>query len=350
LKNLGYSLVKLWIKISLYLYHRKIKVSGLENIPQDKPVLFLPNHQSALLDVLLIAVDCNRKPYFLTRSDVFTNKTLIAIFDYFQMIPIYRIRDGRDSLKNNQAVFYRCAKLLERGEALLMFPEANHNLRRRVRPLSKGFTRILFAALEKQPDLDIQLVPVGLNYKHASKFPDQVAIYYGKSISLQGLVLKNDYQGSIPRIKSTVTEALEKLTTHIDDEENYDDIIEHLEAKEVDFLKPQEVNLAIKEINDSSEAPKKTKRKLNVFSLLFKLVFAFLNFPMLLLWRTFGKPKVWEPEFMGTLRFAFALIGYPIYYLFIFTAIGFLSTWPIGLASVLGLFFFNLIFVKSTEL
>ncbi len=343
MKSLGYNLVKLWIKTSLYLYHGKIKVSGLENIPKDKPLLFLPNHQSALLDVLLIAVDCNRKPYFLTRSDVFTNKTLIAIFDHFQMIPIYRIRDGRGSLKNNQAVFDRCAKLLERGEALLMFPEANHNLRRRVRPLSKGFTRILFAALEKQPDLDIQLLPVGLNYQKATEFPDQVAIHYGKSIALKDLVMKNDYQGSIPRIKSTVAEALEKLTTHIEDEENYDLIMEQLEAKEVDFLNPQEVNATIKEIDNSSNRTEITRTNSPVF---LKTVFTVLNFPVLLLWKTFGKPKVWEPEFMGTLRFAFALIVYPVYYFFLFLAVGFLWGWLIGLAAVGALFLFNWVYVR----
>ncbi|WP_273566239.1 lysophospholipid acyltransferase family protein [Maribacter halichondriae] len=350
MKNLGYNLVKVWIKASLYLYHGKIKVSGLENIPKDKPVLFLPNHQSALLDVLLIAVDCVRKPYFLTRSDVFTNRALIAIFDYFQMIPIYRIRDGRDSLKNNQAVFERCAKLLERGEALLMFPEANHNLRRRVRPLSKGFTRILFAALEKQPNLDIQLVPVGLNYRNATAFPDQMAINYGKAIPLQDFIVKNDQQVSIAKIKAEVTGALLHLTTHIDDEENYDTILERLEAKEINFLYPKKVNATIEEIDISSEIPEKAKRKTNVFFLLLKLVFTLLNFPMLLLWRTFGKPKVWEPEFMGTLRFAFALLAYPMYYLLLFLVVGFLLTWSIGLASAFGLFLFNFMFVKSTKI
>ena len=110
MKNFGYNLARLWVKIGLYLYFGKIKVSGLSHIPKDKPVLFLSNHQNALLDVLLIGIDCNRKPYFLTRADVFNSPILKAIFDIFQMIPIYRIRDGRESLKKNQAVFDRCAR------------------------------------------------------------------------------------------------------------------------------------------------------------------------------------------------------------------------------------------------
>ncbi|HZJ21288.1 MAG TPA: 1-acyl-sn-glycerol-3-phosphate acyltransferase, partial [Pricia sp.] len=71
MKNLGYRLLKLWIKAGLYLYYGKIKISGLENVPRNEPVLFLPNHQGALMDVLLIVTDCHRKPFFLTRSDVF---------------------------------------------------------------------------------------------------------------------------------------------------------------------------------------------------------------------------------------------------------------------------------------
>ncbi len=343
MKNLLYNLVKIWMKANLHLYYGKIKVSGLENVPKDKPVLFLPNHQSALLDVLLIATDCNRKPWFLTRSDVFKSKTLISIFNFFQMIPIYRIRDGRDSLKNNQAVFDRCSELLIQKEALLMFPEANHNLKRRVRPLSKGFTRILFNTLDKAPDTDIMIVPIGINYRDAVGFPDKVALYFDRPIAINGMYNPADEKGSVDKIKEAVSSRLKTLTTHIENEETYDDIVQKLKARGVDYLNPKEVNAALQNL---SSLDKTAGSGSKVLAGIGKGVFTLLNFPMLLLWRTFGKPKVWEPEFMGTLRFAFALLTYPIYYGIVFGIAANIWNPLAGLAVTVSLFVFNWFYTK----
>ena len=343
MRNLGYNLLKYWIKAGLYCYYGKIKISGKENVPKDLPVMFLPNHQSALIDVLVLAVDCNRKPWFLTRSDVFKKPTLKKFFNYLQMIPIYRIRDGRESLKNNDAVFTQCAELLEKNEAILMFPEANHNLKRRVRPLSKGFTRILFGTLNRSPNLDIQIVPIGLNYKDAKGFPDHIAINFGMPIPIKGLYKKEDINGSTLAVKEAVSGQLKKLTTHIEDEETYDETVRQLDLLGVDYLNPEEVNRTLQNMTPGSNISKKT---LGVFGWVGKVLFSLLKFPLVLLWRIFGKPKVWEPEFMGTLRFAYAMLAGPIYYLLVFVVISVLFTPGTGVLTIMGLFAFNWLYVK----
>lgn len=345
MKNLGYNLLKYWVKGGLYCYFGKVKISGKENVPKDKPVLFLPNHQSALIDVLLLAVDCNRKPWFLTRSDVFKKPTLKKFFHNLQMIPIYRIRDGRESLKNNDAIFEQCAELLEGKEAILMFPEANHNIKRRVRPLSKGFTRIVFGTLNRSPELDIQLVPVGLNYKDSQSFPDQIAINFGKPISVKELYDKNDIRSSTSIVKEAVSKSLKTLTTHIEDEENYEKIISRLNAFGVDYLKSTEVNKAVEEMG-MQKTTIEDKSKKNVFAILFKHLFTLLNLPLVLGWRNWVKPMVWEPEFTGTLRFGYSLLASPVYYLLVFTILALVFTPLTGLCAVLGLVVFNWLYVK----
>ncbi|MDO6470514.1 lysophospholipid acyltransferase family protein [Maribacter sp. 1_MG-2023] len=329
-----YSLVKSSVKTGLYGYHKKIVISGLDHIPKDKPVMFLPNHQSALIDVLLIATDCNRKPYFLTRSDVFKGKLLKRIFSYFQMLPIYRMRDGRDALSNNDAIFNSCAEILNMGEALLLFPEANHSLKRRVRPLSKGFTRILFRTFEMYPELDVQLIPVGFNYKHAAHFPDEVAICYGKPISARSLFDENDLNTSVITIKNEVATSLEHLTTHISSNVDYDAILNRLKSEKLDFLNPTAVNEKINMLTqqgvDSIIDPASEKQGFNMF----KWIFTLLNFPIVLIWKLWLKSKVPEDEFMGTFRFAFAMISYPIYILLLFTVIAFVFTPYIAVMSI----------------
>lgn len=64
------------------------------------------------------------------------------------MLPIYRIRDGIQQLANNKEIFEKCHKILNSGETLMIFLKEVMT-KRAIRPLSKGFTRIVFGALEK---------------------------------------------------------------------------------------------------------------------------------------------------------------------------------------------------------
>lgn len=345
MRKAAYLLVKMWIKAGLYLYYGKIKVEGLENVPKDAPILFLPNHQSALLDVLLLGIDCNRKPYFLTRSDIFVGKFIKSVFSIFQMIPIYRIRDGRESLKNNQAVFDTCSELLINKEAILMFPEANHNLKRRVRPLSKGFTRILFNTLNKAPDTEIVIVAVGINYRNAISFPDKVAVYFDTPIAVNEMYDSKDVKGSIDSIKAAVSGRLKTLTTHIADEVNYNDIAAKLDSLQVDYLKPEAVNKTISELQGSTLNTSKHNEN-EILRNLLGGIFVVLNFPIVLIWRKLIKPKVWEPEFTGTLRFGFAMLGYPIFFAILFAIVALTFNAKIALIIVLALFLYNWIYVR----
>ncbi len=313
-------------------------------MPKDKPVLFLPNHQNALLDSLLIVIDCTRKPFFLARSDVFENSVFRAVFKFFQMLPIYRIRDGRDALKNNQAVFESCTALLKNKEALLIFPEANHNLQRRVRPLSKGFTRILFATLEAHPDLDIQMVPVGLNYKNMMAFPDKAAIHYGEPIAVKEYYNPLKVRESVAAIKELVSERMKKLTTHIASVDTYDEIEKQLDALEVDYMQPEAVNKTIETLK--LDTVENLKSGSSIMGMLLKSIFWFLNFPVLIFWKLVVKPKIWEPEFSATLRFGFSLVVYSIYYGAIFTILTLFSTPLVALLCVLSVLFFNWIYVR----
>ncbi len=301
------------------------------------------------MDVLLIVTNCQRKPYFLTRSDVFRHPTLKKFFTYLRMLPIYRLRDGRESLKKNSMVFDRCALLFQKNHAIVLFPEANHNLKRRVRPLSKGFTRILFKALEKSPQQDIHVVPVGMNYVKNAGFPDQVALYYDKSIKINDLYDPNDLRSSVNKVKKAVSDRLKVLTTHIEDEENYGAIVQRLDALPVDYLNPCETNEAIKNWG-SWDAKVADFPRRGALQGLLKGLFTFFNFPLLAVWRIGVRPRVWEPEFTATLRFGWALLTYPLYYLVLFAVIAAVWNSLLGLAIIVGLFLFNWGYVKFSGL
>ncbi len=343
MRKIGYHFFRVWLRTALTFYFAKIKIEGLHHLPTGKPIMFLANHQNALLDALLVATHCNRKPYFLTRSDVFKTTALKMLFEFLRMIPVYRIRDGKDSLKRNTAIFERCSNLLRRGEAILVFPEGNHSLKRRVRPLSKGFTRILFLALESNPSMEIGIVPIGVNYANGAEFPDKAALYYGKEIKVQDFFDKDDISGSTSRLKEEVYHQLKKLTTHIEEEARYDDIVQKLDRSDVDYLNPKAVNLVLE--NEAILNPK-SKGKVSPFKYLWKEFFMVLNFPMIILWSQFIKPKVTDQEFLSTTRFMFALLIYPLQCLVLLVGLLMLFSWPAALMICLTYLILNVVLVK----
>ena len=337
MKQLGYYFFKYWISLGLFFYFKKVRVVGLENIPLGKPILFLSNHQNALLDVLLIATQRNLKPWYLTRSDVFKSKLFSPLFYCLQMLPIYRIRDGKDTLSKNKAIFNRCGELLNENEMLLIFPEANHNLQRRVRPLSKGFTRIIDSAFDKNFELLLYLIPVGQNYKKANQIGDAAALHFGKPIVVQS----GQYFNETNKFKEDVAVALKKLTTHIEDETSYDRIVEELEANGADFLNPTEVNAQILKLKGAKG--EKTRSKYN----LIKTLFVLLNLPIIFIWRTFIKPKVPELEFMSTFRFVFSMLVYPVFYTLLILILTYTYNIKTGCIYALTHLLLNIIFIKT---
>src|SRR3972149_7412901 len=135
-----YYLVFLWLKI----YYKRIVVRGLENIPKNVPVIFAPNHQNALMDAFAVLLPLNSKPVFLARADVFAGKMVTKFLKFAKIMPIYRIRDGIDTLQKNEEIFNQAIKVLENKNKLVILPEGNHSGFRRLRALKKGISRIAF--------------------------------------------------------------------------------------------------------------------------------------------------------------------------------------------------------------
>ena len=159
------------------------------------------------------------------------------------MLPVYRIRDGWSNLTNNNSIFDRVTELFKQKKTVVIFPEGSHNLARRVRSLSKGFTRVVFDTFDKYPETELVLVPIGLNFKKAEDFVDQASMYVGQPIIAKNYIAEHRNDGVVA-LKKEVYQAISKLTTHIP-EDDYDNTLAKLELFNVNFLNPKEVNACI---------------------------------------------------------------------------------------------------------
>ena len=303
--------MRAYIRLGLFFYYKNIEVVHVDHVPKRGAVLFLANHQNALLDALLIATKSGRFSYFLTRASVFKNAFFGRILRSLQMLPVYRIRDGWNNLSKNNAIFRKSASLLGEDNAIVIFPEGSHNIRRTVRPLSKGFTRIISETFERHSHVKLQLVPVGLNFVRAETFGDSASLYFGSPISITSDITLNDSK-TVDDLRQTIFSNLCKLTTHID-AETYDVTLKKLTELNVDFLKPESVNQCMANNFEHCEATQ--PNKFSTLKKFFKFWLIVLLILPYLVWKWAIQPKIEEVEFTSTFRFAIAISLVPIYML-----------------------------------
>lgn len=179
--SIGYEVLRFFVSIYLRIFYRKLHVTGLENIPAKGPLIFAPNHQNALMDALAIVCTVKRQPVFLARSDIFKKPTQAAALRFLRILPVFRIRDGYGTLKENDEVFDRVTEVLRNGGAIGIMPEGNHGDKKMLRPLKKGILRIAFQAEESSDfNLDLKIVPVGLEFDNYTSFRSSLFVNFGK--------------------------------------------------------------------------------------------------------------------------------------------------------------------------
>ncbi len=214
------------------IFFRKVVVKGRENIPRNKPVLIAPVHRNAMIDDMAVLTTRNDNPVFLARADIFKKKLLAKMFIFFRMVPVFRIRDGKESLANNEMTFDVGAHVLETDNVLIIFPEAAHTDRNQMLPVKKGAIRIAFLAAERMNfERDIYLIPTGLYYDNIYHYRHKALVIYGKPINIldyKDLYLENK-QKAMLKVRQDLTRALTDLSINISSNEYYDQINESRE-------------------------------------------------------------------------------------------------------------------------
>ncbi|PQJ80954.1 acyltransferase [Polaribacter porphyrae] len=347
LKKLWYLSVKLFLKISLRFYAKEIKVLGRKNVPKKGAVLFAINHPNALMDPLFVTSFNPRENHFLVRADVFKKPLVRKALATLNLMPIYRIRDGRKQLSNNEEIFKKCFNILKNKETLFIFPQGGHCRDRTIQPLSKGFTRIVFGALEENPDLEITVLPVGLTYQNSSTYPSKVCVNFGKPIDSKEILNNNLKPKAINILKNEVSNQLKKLTVHIPNDENYHIILSKLNAANVDFTEVDVVNKMIAENN----IPKPRKKPVNYLKPIFYLIILNSSIPYLF-WKKREK-QIEEQEFVDTLQYGINVITFPVFYVIQAFILHFFFGLKIAciyfLSSILLVFLYSKFCVTNTE-
>ena len=222
--SVGYEIIRFYVRIAFWLTHKKVLVTGRENIPHGKPVIFAPNHQNALMDPLALVCTNRHQTVWLARADIFKRKPVQAILKYLKLLPIYRIRDGKENLTNNEQIFARVIQLLEQKQTIGLFPEAAHSGRRQMLPHKKAVPRIaLEAEAANNFELDLQIVPVGIYYDHYWFLNRTLIVRYGEPIATGQF--RDEYaenlQKALLSLRDMIHDRLLPLVLEIGSKEHY---------------------------------------------------------------------------------------------------------------------------------
>lgn len=224
--SFGYSILKFLVSFwHNFVFYRKVIVLGRNNVDPDSHKIFAPNHQNALMDALAVLCTTKGQPIFLARSDIFRKKSMARILHYFKMLPVYRMRDGIDNLKLNDDVFLKTIDVIKHKNGLVILPEGNHGDHRRLRQLKKGICRIAFSAEEFNDfNLNLKIIPVGLEFTHYRRFRQVLTVVYGKPIEV--IQFKETYLENQPKalndLRAHLSEQMKKLMVHIESETDYE--------------------------------------------------------------------------------------------------------------------------------
>lgn len=227
--NRAYAILRHYVDALLKLSYRRIKYTGLENIPTDGAVIYAPNHANALMDALIVLAMDKKPKVFVARADIFRVPILAKIFRFLKIMPIMRMRDGINEVKKNNDTIEKAVDVLKDKIPFCIFPEGQHLAKHSAQPLSKGIFRIAFQAMELLGDTPLYIVPVGLQYGNFFRFRSTVRVEVGQPINVGEFVKRHSDltpQEQMNLMKDDLSGRIRSLITYIPDDQNYDAIYE----------------------------------------------------------------------------------------------------------------------------
>jgi hypothetical protein len=120
------------------------------------------------------------------RADMFRKPFARFCLRELNVAPVYRIEEGFENVHKNLESFTGIYEILKKNGNFIMFSEGICVQEKRLQKLRKGTARLAFGAEEKF-GLDVNIVPVGINYTYPSRFRKEVMINFSDPFSIKEL-------------------------------------------------------------------------------------------------------------------------------------------------------------------
>lgn len=155
---------------------------GVRHVPADGPVLLVSNHQS-FLDPILVGLACHHRQFYaMARSTLFKRRVFAWLIRSLNAVPV---RQGQA----DKAAMRQCLDMLQRGHALLIFPEGGRTFNGATQRFAPGTMLLIRRARA-------QVVPVAIEGAFAAwprkrarpQAVGRIGVQYGRPIAAATLL------------------------------------------------------------------------------------------------------------------------------------------------------------------
>jgi glycerol-3-phosphate O-acyltransferase/dihydroxyacetone phosphate acyltransferase len=179
-----YALVRRLIGLALGFYFARIERFHEDRVPRSGPVLFTSNHPNSLGDSFVIGASVPRKVYFVATVQLFRIAPLRWFLTRCGVIPINRVKDDPREMRSVAQTFEACFRVLERGEAVGIFPEGITYEDSQLKEVKTGAARMAleFEERHKGDAVGLRILPAGLSYSAKERYRGSVLVHFGEPI------------------------------------------------------------------------------------------------------------------------------------------------------------------------
>lgn len=198
---------------------RNIYINRPEALLAKGPMIIAANHPNSFLDAIILSVFFHHPIYSLARGDAFANKLVDSLLRSLNMLPVYRQSEGAENLEHNYTTFNECINIFKRKGIVLIFSEGLCVNEWHLRPLKKGTARLAINAW--QQNINLSILPVGINYSSFKSFGKNVILNFGDVITAGDLNINLNEGEAIKNFNLQLHTRLRKLVIEInkDDKE-----------------------------------------------------------------------------------------------------------------------------------
>lgn len=206
----------------VHCYYGQVEISDGQRIRPTGPVLLCANHPNSLLDPVVVGLAATRPVRFFAKAPLFQKPVLGTVMRALGMIPAYRGVDDSRQVRQNLESLDRCIEALQQGDAVGIFPEGKSHDEIGVEMVRGGAARVALQAFAGGA-VNLQVVPIGLNYENKERFLSSVWVSVGEPMLLREWVQPHQQAGEHERqtlrcFTQELQQRLQQVTIHLNDQ------------------------------------------------------------------------------------------------------------------------------------
>ena len=192
-------------------------------MPAAGPVLFTSNHPNSVTDAFVVGTSVPRKVHFVATVQLFRWAPIRWLLTRCGVIPINRAKDDPRAMRTVFDTFEACYEVLERGEAIGIFPEGITHDDPQLKAVKTGAARMALELEHRHEGrLGLNIVPVGLTFSAKDRYRSTALVNFGEPVRVSDFLAgyPEKRHERIHELSHVIAERIQALILHLPKLEN----------------------------------------------------------------------------------------------------------------------------------